>query len=182
MSTLTTPTAPRETAPESIRIGASRWRIDPTRSHVAFRTRSLWGLVPVNGEFASYRGTLDLTRGPAIEMTIDASSLDTKNRLRDKHLRSTDFFDVEHHPTVRFTSERAVLDGERLTVTGRLEAGGGSVPLELEATLRRAGDELELTAATTANHEQLGMSSGLLGMIRPPSELTIRGRLVADRG
>ncbi len=178
MSTLTTPTIPREDRRPSSRIGETGWRIDPARSRIAFRTRSLWGLLLVDGGFGRYEGTLDLGREPAIELTIDASSLSTKNKLRDKHLRSADFFDVAHHPEIRFTSQSVSLDGDRLSVRGRLEAGGSSIPLELKATLRPVGDELELKTTTTVDHEELGMSSGLLGMIRSPSELIVEGRLI----
>ena len=121
----------------------TRWRIDPSRSRVEFRTPTLWGLATVKGHFVRYDGTLDLERDPAITLTIDAASLDTHNRLRDRHLRSPDFFDVANHPQVRFVSDSATLDGERLNVRGRLYAGGESIPLDLNARLvqdrRRAG-------------------------------------------
>jgi polyisoprenoid-binding protein YceI len=178
MTTLTTPTPHTPDPPATAPIEETCWRIDPARSRVAFRTRSFWGLVTVEGEFSDYSGTLELDREPAVELTIDAASLNTGNSLRDKHLRAGDFFDVTRHPEVRFTSETAVLDGERLHVTGRLEAGGGSIRLKLEGTLRPVGDELELDASVLADHELLGMSSGLLGMIRTPSELIVQGRLV----
>jgi polyisoprenoid-binding protein YceI len=161
-------------------IEQTRWRIDPTRSRIEFRTPTFWGLVTVNGRFEHYDGTLDLRREPAVELTIDASSLDTNNHKRDKHLRSADFFDVENHPQVRFVSDSATLDGERLTVSGRLYAAGQSVPLNLDATLRRAGDELEVEARTSADHRELGMSHGMLGMIRAHSELIVHGRLLRD--
>ena len=74
----------------------------------------------------------------------------------------------------------AELDGERLTVSGRLYAAGTSTPLNLNAKLRRAGDELELEARTSADHRTLGMIHSPLGMIRTPSELIVRGRLVRD--
>ena len=80
--------------------------------------------------------------------------------MRDKHLRSADFFDVENHPQVRFVSDSATLDGERLKVRGRLYAAGTSMPLELEASLRRVGDELEVDARTYGDHRKLGMSHG----------------------
>ncbi|HUO75142.1 MAG TPA: YceI family protein [Solirubrobacteraceae bacterium] len=161
-------------------VEASRWRIDPTRSAVEFRVPTLWGLATVKGHFDRYDGTLALRREPAIELTIDASSLDTGNKFRDKHLRSSDFFDAERHPQVRFVSDSAKLDGERLKVTGRLYAAGDSMPLDLEATLRKAGDELEVEARTHADHRRLGMSRGLLGMIRSAGELIVHGRLVRD--
>ena len=77
-------------------------------------------------------------------------------------------------------SDSATLDGERLTVSGRLYAAGTSTPLNLDATLRRAGDELEVEARTSVDHRQVGMIHSPLGMIRTPSELIVRGRLVRD--
>jgi polyisoprenoid-binding protein YceI len=155
-----------------------RWRIDPARSSVEFRARTLWGLASVKGEFESYDGTLDLERSPAIEMTIDAGSVNTKNRLRDRHLRSADFFDAANHPEVRFVSDSATLEDDTLQVRGRLYAAGRSLPLALDARVRRVGDELELEARTHADHRELGMSHGLLGMIPTPSELIVHARLV----
>ncbi len=163
-------------------IETSRWRIDPAQSSVEFHTPTVWGLTSVKGRFGRYDGTLELQQTPAIELTIEAASLNTKNKIRDKHLRSDDFFDVEHHPHVRFTSDSATLDGERLNVRGRLHAAGSSVPLDLHATLRRVGNELEVDATTHADHHKLGMTHSTLGMIRTPSELTVHARLVRDTG
>ena len=98
--------------------------------------------------------------------------------MRDEHLRGEDFFDTEHSPEVRFVSETATVDGRRLTVRGRLHAGGHSTPLAIEAALRPVGDELELDSRVRLDHRELGMTHSLLGMIRTPSELIVRGRLV----
>jgi polyisoprenoid-binding protein YceI len=174
MST-TTPQAPKAPAVEK-----TRWRIDPTRSSVEFRTPTFWGLVTVKGRFERYDGTLDLRRQPAVDLTIEAASLDTGNKMRDRHLRSVEFFDVEHHPMVRFVGQTAKLEDERLTVRGELHAAGNSVPLELEASVRRVGDELEVDASTYVDQRDLGMTHSPLGMIRTPSELIVRGRLRAD--
>ena len=164
--------------PATQRVPLGGWRIDPTRSSVEFRAGTLWGLTNVTGRFERYEGTLDLQENPAIELTIDAASLDTNLGLRDRHLRSADFFDVVNHPQVSFVSDSATLEGERLHVRGRLHAAGKSIPLELDARLRRVGDELEIDARTYADHRKLGMSHGMLGMITTPSELIVHGRLV----
>jgi polyisoprenoid-binding protein YceI len=161
-------------------IETTRWRVDPERSRVEFRTPTLWGLTTVNGHFDRYDGTLDLQATPAVTLTIDAASLDTRNKLRDKHLRSADFFDVEHEGQVRFVSDSATLDGQRLKVRGRLEAAGKSIPLDLDAGVRRAGDALEIDAATDADHRELGMTHSTLGMIKSPSHLRVHARLVPD--
>lgn len=106
----TIPTSQSNTAPKG-----GRWRLDPTRSRVEFHVRHFYGLMTVKGRFDRFEGTLDLDAAPTIELTIDADSLDTKNRQRDKHLRSADFFDVTNHPQVRFASDSATLDGDTFT-------------------------------------------------------------------
>jgi polyisoprenoid-binding protein YceI len=161
-------------------IEDTAWRIDPERSSVEFEVPIALGLPKVNGRFDHYRGTLDLRRSPAITLRIDAGSVNTENARRDKHLRSDTFFGAAAHPHVVFESETATLDGERLTVTGRLSVAGASEPLELVATLRRVGDELEVEAATEVDQKRLGMTYTLMGAIRTPSRLAVRGRLVQD--
>ena len=171
------------TTPQPIGVHSvenTRWRIDPKRSQIEFRTPTFWGLVTVKGRFEDYDGTLDLRHQPAVQLTIDASSLDTDNNKRDKHLRSADFFDVANHRQVQFVSDSAVLDGERLTVRGRLYAAGKSTTLDVEGVLKRVDDQLEVDATAHADHLELGMSHGMLGMIRTPSELIVHGRLVRD--
>ena len=164
--------------PDTQNVPLEHWRIDPTRSSVEFHAQTLWGLATVEGRFERYEGTLDLQQNPVIELTIDAASLNTNLGFRDRHLRSADFFDVVNHPTVRFVSDSTMLEGERLKIRGRLYAAGKSIPLELDARLRRVREELEVDARTQADHRKLGMSHGMLGMIPSPSELIVHGRLV----
>jgi hypothetical protein len=52
--------------------------------------------------------------------------------------------------------------------------------VDLDATVRPVGDELEVEAETHANHHHLGMTWNRLGMLRPPSKLIVHGRLVQD--
>ena len=161
-------------------IQHTRWRIDPGRSSVEFHVRALYGLQTVKGRFERYHGTLDLAAEPSIELTIEADSLNTDNAKRDEHLRSADFFDSASHPQVRFSSELATLDGDRLRVRGELHAAGKSTPLDLEGLIRPDGDELDIDVTTFADHRQLGMTWNRLGMLRGPSKLIVRGRLVRD--
>jgi polyisoprenoid-binding protein YceI len=161
-------------------IKATRWRIDPIRSSVEFHAEAFWGMSTVKGRFSHYQGTLDLGARPAVELTVEADSVDTGNAKRDEHLRSPDFFAADRHPYVRFVSEEATLDGDRLMVRGRLHARGTSMPLSIEATLRTVDDELELEAATDADHRQIGMTWNLMGIIKAPSRLKVKGRLVRD--
>jgi polyisoprenoid-binding protein YceI len=154
------------------------WRLDPARSSVEFHVRHFYGLMTVKGEFADYDGTLELGATPAVELTLQAAGLDTKMSKRDEHLRSEDFFDVERHPLVRFVSDSATVEGETLRVRGELHAAGWQIPLELDATVREIDGELEIEAVTEADHRELGMTWSPLGILRAPSKLIVRGRLV----
>src|SRR3954454_750111 len=113
-------TTPTVTTDPAAPITAGAWRLDPARSSVAFHVRHFYGLMTVKGEFADYDGTLELNAEPAVELTIQAASLNTQMAKRDDHLRSKDFFDVERHPQIRFVSDSAQLDGDTLSVRGQL--------------------------------------------------------------
>jgi polyisoprenoid-binding protein YceI len=154
----------------------TRRAVDPERTSVEFAVKSFWGLATVHGRFESFDGWYEVgPQGAAIELTIEARSLDTGNRTRDKHLRSTDFFDVAEHPLVRFrTSSPYPAIGGSLHVVGYLEAAGYVVPLEFPATVREVDDGVEIEATATVDQEEFGMSSGLLGMIRRPATLHVK--------
>lgn len=154
------------------------WRLDPDRSSVEFHVRHFYGLMTVKGRFGRYHGTLELNGRPVVELVIDADSLDTKHGKRDQHLRSADFFDVANHPQVRFRSDEATLAGDTLKVSGRLHAAGRSIPLDVDAAVREVDGELEVEASALADHRKLGMTWSPLGIMRAPSKLIVRGRLV----
>jgi polyisoprenoid-binding protein YceI len=160
-------------------LARGTWILDPERSSVEFRVPLLFGVIgTVKGGFSVYRGTLDLDARPAIELVAGADSIDTGNAKRDAHLRSADFFDADAHPEVRFESESAALDGETLRVHGTLRAAGRSAPLDVTATVRPAGEDLEIEASAEVDQRQLGMTYSPLGTLRPPARLIVRGRLV----
>ena len=95
------------------------WNIDTAHSGINFSVRHMV-FAKVRGRFGAWSGTLqldpdDLTRS-VVEVEIDAASIDTGTVDRDKHLRSADFLDVEHFPTLKFESTRVekVDDGYRI--------------------------------------------------------------------
>ncbi len=99
-------------------IAAVRWRLDPKRSSVEFQSRALWGMVKVKGHFEQFEGRLDMNAQPAVELTMEAASLDTGHKRRDEHLRGPDFFNAERYPEVRFVSDDAVMVEGRSTSAG----------------------------------------------------------------
>ena len=167
------------TATEQRAVAPTRWTVDAGNTSVEFTVKTFWGLVTVNGRFDRFDGFYESgPDGTTIELTIDADSLDTANKTRDKHLRSTDFFHVIEHPQVRFTSTRVhEVGGGILHVVGRLEVAGNAETLEFPAAIWPAGDGFEVEAIVTVDQSRLGMSSGQLGMIRKPATLHVKARL-----
>ncbi len=102
--------------------------LDPVHSHLGFSVRHMM-VSQQRGQFAGASGTLTLDRADLaksrVEVTIDATTLNTNNTDRDNHLRSADFFDVANHPKITFTSRAVkVMDDGELRVTGDLTIRG----------------------------------------------------------
>lgn len=85
------------------------WTIDPVHTTAEFAVKHLM-ITTVKGRFTGVSGTVRTDdSNPAnggAEVVIDAASIDTREPQRDAHLRSADFFDVEHFPTLTFRSTR----------------------------------------------------------------------------
>ena len=117
-----------------------RFRIQPEASEISFRATSR--LMNADGHFSRFSGDVvvdpAVLTGGRITLTIDAASLDTGIEMRDTHLRSPDFFDVERFPTVAFQSLRIEAAGRRATVVGRLTLHGVTreiaVPIDVQIT------------------------------------------------
>jgi polyisoprenoid-binding protein YceI len=105
-----------------------RYDIDPSHSSASFKVRHLM-VSNVRGEFGHISGQVvidevDITRS-SVEVSIDASTINTHDPKRDEHLRSADFFDVATYPTITFKSKRVQAGkGGDLFVTGDLTIRG----------------------------------------------------------
>jgi polyisoprenoid-binding protein YceI len=181
---MSTKTIEKRPAERHIPTSGRGWVLDSGRSVVAFRVPTFWGMSTVVGHFNRFEGFYrpDPHEVPAIELVIDAGSLDTGNSTRDRHLRGERFFDVAAHPQVRFSSTLLnELDGT-MAMNGHLEAAGRKIPIALEATVREDDGELEIETTTTVEQRDLGMTFSPFGMIRSPATLHVRGRLTPDCG
>jgi polyisoprenoid-binding protein YceI len=179
-----TTTHSAHSAPDSRLLAGTCWRLDPSGSSAEFSVPGPWVLPSVKGRFQRLDGWLEIDADHhwRMELTVDAASLDTGNRTRDRHLSSADFFDVQHHPEVRFRSSSVRdLGGGRLHVDGALEAAGGRAPLQVEVTVEHADGRLELDAAATVDQRRLGMTWSPLGIVRTPTALSVHARLRRER-
>jgi len=90
----------------------------------------------VRGKFETFSGTITVTPDgtPSVTAEIDVASLNTGNEQRDTHVKSADFFDVEHYPIATFASTAVRPSGEAYVLEGSLTLKGvtQTVNLELE--------------------------------------------------
>lgn len=159
---------------------AGTWVLANERTTVAFRSSSLWGLIKVKGRFTQVHGEGTLDGGGALagRMVIDVASVDTGNARRDKHLRSTDFFDATTNCHITFiaTDISAGNDG-RLHVNGELTIAGQSHPFSYEATISD-GDEtgITLTASVEIDRSQWGIHWKRIGMTNMQTGVDVKAR------
>ena len=151
------------------------WVLDPSRSTVSLTTRCL-GVVKVKGVFrqVSGEGTVTETGQVGGALTVAAASIDTKNKKRDKHLRSADFFDSDNYPDITFTVDGIQLSGQDVTVTGTLRIRGRERPLTFNGTAMVHGDgEVWLDAAVNINRADFGLTWNMLGTVSMHNALTV---------
>lgn len=114
----------------------SSWKIDPQHTAAQFSVRHLT-ISTVRGAFSKVTGTVqfddhDVSKS-SVDVTIDVSTVDTREPARDKDLRSEKFFDVEHFPTMMFKSTKIEQAGPRkLKVTGNLTIRGVTKEVALD--------------------------------------------------
>lgn len=128
------------TTPESKsenHVLAGRWQVDPQTSHARFVARTLAGLVSTPGCFRALSGELVVDGAQAGgALVIEAGSIDTGNGLRDRHLRTGDFFDVKRHPDLRYEVDSIAAPGPGAArIEGTLIAVGTRTALPLDVTL-----------------------------------------------
>ena len=122
-------------APES-------FTIDPLHSSVLFAIDHL-GLSTVHGRFDKFAGKFTIDRAAKkgdVELTIDTASVDTndndkgsRQRSRDEHLRSADFFNAAEFPKMTYKSTNVVFSGDNpTTVEGNLTLLGVTKPVSLK--------------------------------------------------
>jgi len=125
-------------SPKGDRIPLARWFFEPGHTAAEFCVRHMM-VTYVRGHFKNVHGRLNFDTANAqkssVEVEIDARTLWTGDPDRDAHLRSADFLDVEHHPTITFRSHEVKLLGDHdYSVLGDLTIRGASRPCTLGVT------------------------------------------------
>lgn len=143
------------------------WVVDPVHSKIRFEARHLL-ITSVSGWFTEFEGTVitqsEEFNDSSINLIIYTNSLYTGNKERDTHLRSEDFFNTKHFPTMNFISRSFRVKEKDIEVVGDLKIKDVNEIIEFTVThIGSAHDPLGNVKAgfemsTTINRKDFGIS------------------------
>jgi polyisoprenoid-binding protein YceI len=138
--------------------------VTPEESAIKFSVKAS---VPIEGHFDKWDasltfGSTDVSSG-ALEITIQAATVNTGSGMKDNKLRSKDFFDVKENPLITFKSTKVVQTGSTtFDVPGTFTIRGVSKPETLTLTVSGAGTGTGAIKGTMAfDRKEYGMNSGI---------------------
>lgn len=113
---------------------AQTYNIEPNHTYPSFEADHM-GISVWRGKFTKTSGTINLDRAAkkgAVDITIDANSLDFGHAKMNEHAKSKDMFNVEQFPTMTYKSKSVVFDGDKpVAVDGELTMLGVTKPVKL---------------------------------------------------
>lgn len=142
------------------------WTIDAVHSYIGFVIKHMM-VSKVRGHFGTFSGQIVTAENPldsSVSVTIDATSIDTDNQMRDDHIRSGDFFEVENHPNITFTSTAVRYEDGDFFIDGDLTIRGitKTVTLAVEppefGPNPMGGTKAGFSATTEINRSDFGVS------------------------
>ena len=114
---------------------ADTFKVDSVHSFVMFSVQHL-GIANTYGRFNDISGTVvfdkDNPSKSSVEVSVPIESLDTHNSIRDRSLKSPDFFNAKQFPTMTFKSTKVEGSGDTLEVSGDLTIRGVTKPLTVD--------------------------------------------------
>lgn len=113
----------------------TKWTLDPVHSELGFKIKHLM-ISHVSGSFKNFSAEVAMEeedfRTASIHLTAEIASIFTSNELRDTHLRTSDFFEVEKFPELTFHSTKVVkIDNDTFILHGNLTLKGVTKPVQL---------------------------------------------------
>ncbi len=168
---------------------AMRYTMDEEESRVTFNLRHL-GILTVTGNFSDFSGTFHFDpahiENSSVQLIIYSGSVKTGNQLRNRHLKSSEFFWADRYPEIRFQSERIEnIEGNRFEIHGHLTIRNITKPVVFETEWREAPAgsaeaghiHFETHTFISRNDFELGTSKGWLTPIMMITNETLEIRL-----
>lgn len=144
----------------STAISGQQYQVDGEQTKVEFKIKNL-GL-SVDGTFAGTSGKIEFSENEAsdnrVEVSVDASTIDTGIGLRNKHLKDEDYFHVEKFTTLQFVSSRiAIVKPGQGEATGSLTIKGTTKRITFPFTYSTQGSDATFNATFKVNRRDFGV-------------------------
>lgn len=147
----------------NLKVPAGVWTADPIHSSVAFSVTHN-NVATFRSKFDRYEASLTGGEEPRLVGTVDVESIDIDEAQLKGHLMSPDFFDVERHPQLKFTSTRLdVADDGSVRLAGELEIKGSVREVEATGRFGELGADLAgnprvaLSVSTAVDRRDFGL-------------------------
>src|SRR5262249_38376167 len=140
------------------------FQITPVESKIKFQVAAS---VALEGTFDKWDASLTFTSTAAesavLDVKIQAASVNTGSGLKDRTLKSDDFFNVDQDPLITFHSTKIVhTSPETFDIQGTFTIRGVSKPETLHLTLTGKGTGSgEITGTMAFDRKDYGMTSGI---------------------
>jgi len=139
-------------------MATTKWTIDPAHSEIQFKVKHLM-VTTVTGSFKKFEGGVETEsddfNDAKISFSADIASIDTGSSDRDNHLKTADFFELEKHPKLQFTSTSfKKKSDEDYELNGDLTIRGITKPVKLKVVY--AGQAKDPWGNTKAGFELEG--------------------------
>src|ERR1035437_11202851 len=106
------------------------WILDPSKSSVLLKTKSMWGLARISAVFTDPQGDLAVVAGGVTaRVAVGTGSIDTKNAKRDKHLKSDDFLASDTFPHLIFVLNSVAPSPTAIRANGTLTVRDQTRPI-----------------------------------------------------
>jgi polyisoprenoid-binding protein YceI len=119
-------------------IHSETYHIDQSHSSIRFTIKHL-AISNIYGIFKQFEGKFTWdpndVGSSSLNFNIQATSLNSENKKRDKHLKSPDFFDINQFPSIKFESTRLEKKKHGFEAIGIIEMKGVKKEISLPVTL-----------------------------------------------
>jgi polyisoprenoid-binding protein YceI len=171
-------------------VPSGKYALDSSHGYITF-TYSHLGFSNPRVGVNSFDTVLDLDTGnpenSTVEVTIDATSIDSRVAEFNEHLNGADFFNTAEYPTITFKSTQVEATGDNtFDVTGDLTILGTTKPVTLATTINKAGNHplrnvptVGVSASTKLMRSEWGLGA-YVPAVSDEVELSIEVELLAE--
>lgn len=153
----------------------SKWRLNSEKSSVVFIAKNIGLNVPgqMKGMKVSANYNEEDIFSSSFVGSIETATIDTKNSLRNNHLKSSDYFDVKKYPQITFKSKHIEKNGAVLAVVGDLTIKNVTKEVKINFTVDKKNNDTHIFTGDL-NVKRIDFDLGMRTDIIMADEIKVR--------